>query len=178
MYCCSYIAQLQFQLVCMVAIDTPMVLILFMLLFFSLQCYCDAQEFVGSGMDYNETANCSCIENYRDLELYVKDKREIIEKLKSAFFVTGEAPSKFVKILYNFKICNDFNDSVESIMNCSNYTSKYIWSESALYLLGPNTLALFTFFAVDTPEITTTIDLPCLCHDAYDNLLSRLTYMV
>ena len=161
-----------------------MATLLFMLLFLFLQCFCNAQEVIGSGMDYGdgETACCnenvSCIDNYRDLELYVKGNIELIEGLKSVFFYTGEAPSKFVKLLYNFKVSNNVNDSFELTENCSNHTSKYIWSDSALYLLGPQTLAWFTFFIVDVPEISATVDLPCLCHNDYDSLLSRLTYMV
>ena len=157
--------------------------ILFMLLFLCLQlCFCNAQEVVGSGTDCDETAYCnenaSCIDNYHDLELYVKGSKELIEELKSAFFYTGEAPSKFVRLLYKFTVSNDVNDSVELNDNCSNHTSKYIWSDSALYLLGPQTLAWFTFFTVDVPENSATVNLPCLCYTDYNSLLSRLTYMV
>ena len=156
--------------------------ILFMLLFAFPQCFCSAQEIVGSGNGFDETSdsneNVSCIDNYRDLELYVTSNKELIEGLKSAFFYTGEAPSKFVKLLYSYTVYYYTNDSAESVGNCFNSTSKYIWSDSALYLLGPQTLAWFTFFAVNTPEITTTVDLPCLCYDDYNSLLSRLTYMV
>lgn len=133
-------------------------------------------------MDCDETGNCyqnsSCIENYRELELYIKGNNETVERLKAAFLFTGKSPSKFVKILYNFKVSNDVNDSEVSSRNCSDGTSKYIWSDSALYLLGPQTLAWFTFFTVKISEITISIDLPCLCYNDYDNLLSRLTYMV
>ena len=160
----------------------PMGLILFMLLFAFPQYFCSAQEIVGSGIDFDGTVDCneniSCIYNYYDLELYVISNKEVIEGLKSAFFYTGEAPSKFVKLLYNYEVYYHTNDTAESVGDCFNSTSKYIWSDSALYLLGPQTLAWFTFFAVDTPEITTTIDLPCLCYDDYNSLLSRLTYMV
>ena len=156
--------------------------ILFALLIALLQCFSSAQEIVESGIDCEETASCnenvSCIDNYYDLEMYIKGNREVIEGLKGAFLFTGDAPSKFVKLLYHFKVSSVINDSAELFGNCTNQTSKYIWSDSALYLLGPGTLAWFTFFAVDIPEITTTIDLPCLCYDEYDSLLSRLTYMV
>ena len=151
-----------------------------MLLFLFLQpCFCNAQEVIGSGTDCNETAYCnesaSCIDNYHDLELYVKRNKKVIEELKSAFFYTGEAPSKFVRLLYKFKVSNDVNDSFELVENCSNQTSKYIWSDSALYLLGPHALAWFTFFTVNVPEISITIELPCLCNDDHGSLLSRLT---
>ena len=150
------------------------------LLLFSLPCFCSAQV-DGSGIFCDESGNCnetaSCIGNYRELERYVKGNREIIEKLKHAFFTTGEAPSKFVKLSYNFQVLNSTNNSMDYV-ECSNHTSMYIWSESALYLLGPRTLVWFTFFAISTPEINTIIELPCLCHDAYSDLLSRLTYMV
>ena len=122
--------------------------------------------------------NCrvKCISNYRDLELYIKGNTVAIEKLKFAFFYPGVAPSKFVKLTYNFKAPGEIGESDRGY--CSDRTSTYFWSDSALYLLGPRTLGLFTFFAVDLPETYVTIDLPCLCYDDYDYLLSRLTYMV
>ena len=162
-----------------------MMSLLFILFYASLQWLCTAQENVGSGIDcIGDTTNChknfSCIDNYHDLELYIKGNKEIIENLKSAFFHTGEAPSNFVQLVYNFKISrsDNSNGSFEFPDDCSNHTSKYIWSDSPLYLLGPRTLVWFTFFIVNIPEIRTTIDLPCLCHDKYNSLLSRLTYMV
>ena len=169
----AYCTVCSFRFASMVRLMAP---ILFVMLFAFPQCFCSAQEFVGSGNGLNETADCneniSCIDKYHDLESYVISNKEVIEGLKSAFFYTGEAPTKFVKLLYNYTVYN------ESVGNCFNSTSKYIWSDSALYLLGPKTLAWFTFFAVDTPEITTTVDLPCLCDEVYNSLLSRLTYMV
>lgn len=156
--------------------------ILLVLLIVLHQCFSSAQEIVGSGIDCEETASCNenvtCIDSYYDLEMYIKGNREVIEGLKSAFLSTGDAPSKFVKLLYHFRVSNLINDTAELFGNCTHKTSKYIWSDSALYLLGPGMLASFTFFAVDIPEITATIDLPCLCYDEYDSLLSRLTYMV
>ena len=113
----------------------------------------------------------SCIKNYEELELYVTSSSIIVEQLKSAFFFTGEDSVKFVKLIYNFKVSNN------SLGNCSNQTTTYIWSESALYLLG-NTLVWTTFFALDISGYRITVDLPCLCHDDYGELISRLTYMV
>ena len=97
-----------------------------MLLLFSLPCFCSAQE-AGSGILCDESGNCnesvSCIGNYHDLELYVKGNREIVEKLKNAFFATGETPSKFVKLSYNFQVSNSTNNSMEfDYVECSNDT--------------------------------------------------------
>lgn len=128
------------------------------------------------------TNNCSkaaaagCIEYYRNLELYVTGSRVIIEQLKSAFFFTGDYPSKYVKLIYNFQVSDKVEDPT-AVVNCVNQTSTYIWGESALYLLG-QALDWSTFFAMDISGYRITVDLPCLCHDEYGELLSRLTYMV
>ena len=50
--------------------------------------------------------------------------------------------------------------------------------QKLLYLLGPESLYWYTLLAVDIPEYGITINLPCLCHNVYGNLLSHLTYMV
>ena len=54
----------------------------------------------------------------------------------------------------------------------------YIWSVPPLYLLGPKPLFWCTLFAINVPETSVTIELPCLCADEYYELLSRLTYLV
>ena len=85
---------------------------------------------------------------------------------------------------YNFKVPNsnatsnstEFEDDV--VMNCTNYQSIYIWSDNFVCLLGPRPLLWFTIYAVIVPENSLTIELPCLSHDTYNTLLSRLTYMV
>lgn len=126
--------------------------------------------------DGTKTCRANCISDYRDLELYIKGNTAVIERLKYAFFYPGVAPSKFVKLTYNFKVSGKIDESGGS--HCSNSTRTYVWSVASLYLLGPRTLAWLTFFAVDMPQTYITIHLPCLCHDEYDYLLSRLTYMV
>lgn len=152
------------------------------LLLFSFPYFCRGQV-VGSGTFCAELGNCSenasCIGSYYELEVYIKGNREVIKGLKNAFFATGETPSTFVKLLYNFQVSNSTNNLKEfDYVECSNTTTAYIWSESALYLLGPRTLVWFTFFAISTPEISVAVQLPCICNDVYSDLLSRLTYMV
>ena len=147
---------------------------------FTLVCF-STQEIVDStGINCDRATNCSevtvttdCMKYYKELELYVKSSIVIIEQLKNVFFYTGEDPhAKFVKLVYNFKVSDN-----SAANYCSNRTTTYIWSESALYLLGP-TLVWSTFFALDISGYWITIDLPCLCYDEYGELLSRLTYMV
>ena len=161
-------------------------LLLFVIALFSLQCICNAQDFAGSGgTDCNETGNCTkvvnCIKNYHDLDLYVRSNTKVIESLTNVFFVTGKIPSKFVRLTYNFQVSyvtDNSTDEENDVVSCHNQQSKYIWSEHYLYLLGPRALLWSTLFAVVVAENETTIELPCLCHDVYGNLLSRLTYMV
>ena len=139
-----------------------------------LQCcgFCDAQEHVETNC--NEQGNCNevtdCIGTYHELDLYVRGNSTLKEKLNRGFFMTGKIPSEFVRITYNYEVSYD--------ANCSSRQSKFFWSDNFLYLIGPRPLLYFTLFAVEVPEGSITIDLPCLCRDAYTNLLSRLTYMV
>ena len=116
-----------------------------------------------------------CIGQYIDLEIYVLNNKTLTEKLAQTFFNTGKAASKFVKITYHFQTSSNIQDN---IINCSSQQSTYIWSEAALYLLGPKAMYWFTLFAVNIYEIDVTIELPCLCNDVYNSLLSRLTYLV
>ena len=160
----------------MMLLKTTLVLLVLCLVFYSTVATIDD----GTGCD--ETRNCSeitpagCIKYYKELELYVTGSTVIIEELKSAFFFTGDYPSKYVKLIYNFQVSLSGTNSTGTV-NCVNQTSLYIWSESALYLLG-DALVWSTFFALDISGYRITIDLPCLCHDEYSELLSRLTYMV
>ena len=146
-----------------------------------LVCFSTAATTDG-GTDCDGIRNCSeatfdvCIKYYKELELYVTHSTVIIDELKSTFFFTGDYPSKYVKLIYNFQVSVGVANST-GVTNCVNQTSTYIWSESALYLLG-QTLVWSTFFALDISGYRITIDLPCLCHDEYSELLSRLTYMV
>ena len=145
-------------------------------------------EFVRNGTHLCVLGNCikvaNCIENFHELDLYVRGNSNLKEKLTSAFFVTAEKnPSEFVTITYDFQISNSMlNDTSNSTrgnaVNCSNHRSKYIWSDNFLYILGPEALFWFTLTVVEVREASVTIDLPCLCQDVYSSLLSRLTYMV
>ena len=163
-----------------------MALFVIVIALFSIHCFCYAQEFVGNGMDCDETGNCSevstCIKNYHELDLYVRGNNEIKGNLTNAFFPTGEFPSKFVRLYYRFQVSNDTGagqvDQENNTTGCCNHESMYIWSDHFLYLLGPTALFASTLFAVDITKNETTIELPCLCYDVYGSLLSRLTYMV
>ena len=83
-----------------------------------------------------------------------------------------------LRSLYNFQTSNGKQSENDNITNCSSQQNTYIWSEAALYLLGPRALYWCTLFAVDLHEVDVTIELPCLCSEAYNSLLSRLTYLV
>ena len=104
------------------------------------------------------------------------NNKGIIEELAEAFFITGEAVSKFVKITYNFHKGIQFVEGGNA--NCTSQQSTYVWSETALYLLGPKALYWFTLSAIRIDEVDVTIELPCLCNEVYNKLLSRLTYLV
>ena len=165
-----------------------MVSFLLAITLFAFQCFCTChtQEFVGSGADCDESGNCSevssCIKTYHELDLYIRKNSGVKENLTNAFFVTGKTPSRFVKLTYKFQVANDtdavFAGEDNYYTSCFDHQSKYIWSDHFLYLLGPKPLFWFTLFAVGPVENETTIELPCLCHDVYGSLLSRLTYMV
>ena len=139
--------------------------------------FCNCQELNCSNEETDEVT--SCIREYIDLEKYILNNEILMENLAEIFFTTGKAASNFVKITYNFHTSND-KDLMEedSIINCSNQQSTYIWSEAALYLLGPKPLFWYTLFAVYIREVKVTIELPYLCSDVYRSLLSRLTYLV
>ena len=115
----------------------------------------------------------------------------LIDSLTELYFETGKTLTEFVRITYNFKILLpvDYqsnlssnnatyydNEDIEFV--CIDSQKKFIWSSSALYLLGPEPLFWLTLFAVHVPESGITINLPCICSDVYDDLLSRLTYLV
>ena len=142
-----------------------------------LQCHCKDAELTDSD-NCSETGNCSetlnCIGSYDDLELHVLNSRGLLTKIREAFFITGKKPSQFVKIVYNFQVYNSTHDEIAGYFseNCSSQQTTFIWSESVLYLLGPNPLFWLTLFAVNVEEIVVTIELPCLCDDAYHGLLS------
>ena len=182
-----------------ISLERDMDLLIVVLALLFSQSFCSAYEtseqpsgefpFVKSNVTNHElngndnglnVSNCSaevvsCIGTYYDLESYVKGSTDLIEKLRSAFFVTGKPPSKFIRFTYSFQINTIGEDGV---MRCTSKDDQYIWSDQFLYLLGPRPLFCFTLFAVNVPEHSATIELPCLCDNAYNDLLSRLTYMV
>ena len=142
---------------------------------------CNTTE--GCAKDLIEGINC--IGQYADLEMYVMNNKILVEKLAETFFssetatfITGRGASEFVKITYNFQTSNIKQSVEERVTNCSAQQSTYIWSQTVLYLVGPEALYFNTLFAVNIQEVDVTIELPCLCNDVYDSLLSRLTYLV
>lgn len=140
---------------------------------------CSAQDYDNGCIETDDNSEVTkCIGQYVDLELYVKNNKILMEKLAETFFTTGKAASKFVKITYNFQTGSNIQSIQDNITNCSNQQGKYVWSEAALYLLGPRPIFWFTLFAVSIHETDVTIELPCLCNDVYNSLLSRLTYLV
>ena len=165
-----------------------MILTIFALLLLNIT---NAQELEDS--EYDGAGNTSCISKYRDLEAYILNNKDLMDNLTDTFFKTGKPSTEFVKIDYKFKILmnagnnasynitNDttaYFDDDELELTCINDQRLFIWSSSALYLLGPEPLFWMTLFAVHVPENTLTIQLPCLCNNTYNHLLSRFTYLV
>ena len=131
------------------------------------------------------TVDVKCIRDYTDLEMYVMNNKTLVERLAEVFFTsrtavffTGRGVSQFVKITYNFHTNNDEQSAEDNFTSYSARQSTYIWSEAVLYTIGPRSLYWLTLFAVSIDEVDVTIELPCLCSDVYNNLLSRLTYLV
>jgi len=143
-----------------------------------MTCYCvsDAQEISNSDDTGNYSEVMRCIGQYKTLQAHVLNNEEIMDELTATFFTSGQTASKFVKITYNFQVSSSTN--ITDGLNCSGHQDTYIWSEISLYLLGPKPLYWFTLFAINVPELAVSIELPCLCHDVYNSLLSRLTSMV
>jgi len=163
-----------------------MALILLILISFFVGFANAQEEFYDMYDNYNETGNCSqvtsCIRLNSELRSYILRNEEILNSIEEGFFQTGSTASSLVKITYNFQVCNTINETNDTIesdsVNCSNQQSEYIWGNTALILLGPKPLQLLTLFAVNVPEANIIIKLPCLGNNAYNGLLSRLTYMV
>ena len=145
------------------------------LILFLVSGLCNSQELNSS---CNGREDCKdCIGEYIDLELYVNRNNKTVETLAKTFFATGNAAAKFVKITYSFQT----NKGVQSSnTNCSQTTQQntYVWSENSFYFLGPKALYWFTLTAINIDETDVTMELPCLCSDAYNSLLPRLTYLV
>ena len=147
----------------------------------------NAQDGVDS---YGNISNC--IGKYRDLQTFILNNEDLMDNLTEVFFKTGKAPTEFVRITYKFQTLLSFdNHTNNTTISTTNYDDnnddeliyvdiqkKFIWSNSALYLLGPEPLFWLTLFAVNVRQSSITIHLPCLCNDAYDDLLPRLTYLV
>jgi len=136
---------------------------------------CDSQE-LNSSCSGREDCK-ECIGDYVDLELYINNNSAIVKTLAKTFFATGNAAAKFVRITYKFRT----KKGVEGgNTNCSRTSQQntYVWSENSFYFLGPNALFWWTLTAINIEEADVTIELPCLCRDAYKSLLSQLTYMV
>jgi len=120
-----------------------------------------------------------CIGNFYELDSYVRQNTALKDELMKAFFKTSQIPSDYVILTYNFKVSKNIpNSTRKSEINCFSQQRKYIWSDNFLYVLGPQVLFWFTLTVVEVREGSATIDLPCLCHDVYNEYLSRLTYMV
>ena len=147
---------------------------------FTLQLCCNAHEAVNKSIPCDEMTNCSeytCIREYAELELYIIENKIVLSRIVKAFFKTGEAPSDFVKIQYEFELYD--NSTNNSTNNCTKHRDLYFWSSSPLYLLGPGPLFFTTIFAVNVAaEERLPIPLPCLCKQRHGVLLSRLTYLV
>lgn len=160
-----------------------------LLIFVIVLSFINAQEYLQNvGTYYDGTnnykfSNNGCISKYRDLELYVLNNQDVTDRIAEIFFPTGKPATEFVKIVYQFQLLvnnpnntDDYDDDNRSL--CVNDQRSYIWSSSALYLLGPEPLFWMTLFAVFVPKSIITIQLPCLCSVGHDGLLSRLTYLV
>ena len=137
----------------------------------------------------------SCTRKYRNLRFRIVDSNDLMDDLTELYFETGKTNTEFVTITYRFgippRVENETNNDTTACQNdtriCNNSESVacvedqkiFIWSSAALYLLGPKPLLWLTLFAVHVRESSITIQLPlCLCSEACDELLSRLTYLV
>ena len=158
--------------------------IILIVCFISLLYICRTRADANSNENCGETGNCTetfqCIRKYSELDSYVINNEELLRQLVETFFDTGKRPSQYIKIIYNYLTPSQSNGTHDTMdnANCTNQQTMYIWSESVLYLLGPKPLLLLTLFAVDIPEASVNIQLPCLCEDIQFELLGRLTHLV
>ena len=155
----------------------PFILIIFL-------SSCDGQSNGKMSIQNNDNIS-NCTGKYRDLQMYVLNNKDLMDNLTEVFFETGKPPTEFVRITYRFKalITNTNttyydNHDGEFELQYIDKQKKFIWSSSALYLLGTKPLFHQTLFAVYLQALDITIDLPCLCSHVSDDLLSRLTYFV
>ena len=130
----------------------------------------------------DESTNCYGIVNCSECTTCIRDYVELeSDILRSAFFSTGQVPSSFVRINYDFHasdLSNVIDNITENSSNCYHHQELYFWSSSSLLLFGPQPLLYLTMFAVNVPEQAVTIPLPYLCKDTYSSPLSELTYQV
>ena len=171
-----------------------MLMVIFVVLLLSLG-QTNAQETTYGDYGGANNSNISCIRKYRDLEAYVLNNEDLMDNLTETFYKTGKSSTDFVKITYKFKVLSlltnidknisndtgtlyDDDDDDEPQYACVDDQKLFIWSTSALNLLGPEPLFWMTLFAVHVPENKLIVQLPCLCDTAYDDLLSRLSYLV
>ena len=132
----------------------------------------------------NDRENVSCIEKYQELHAYILCNQDLLDQLTEAFYRTGKDSAQFVRIIYNFQvsISNISDENYDMIedksINCLHNSELYIWSTSSIYLLGPKALVSLSLFTINIVEYGVSIQLPCLCENAYGKLLSRLTYLV
>ena len=127
----------------------------------------------------NAADNCTDkvlpITNYINLEMYVVNNKTLMETLAETFFTSTTTPlfigrdtSQFVKITYNFLINNNNKQSEEdNNANCSSQQITYIWSEAAIYAVGPRALYWATLLAIDVDKVAVTIELPCIFNTAF-----------
>jgi len=153
-------------------------LVLFIITHLSI---CNTQEVATGDKGYDDAGNSSvcsrCIKEYNELDSYIINNTVLLRELTAAFYRTGKPPTEYVKIIYNFEACNQTGVN-NTAVNCTSRQTKFIWSTTVLYLLGPKPLFWLTLFAVVVPEYGITVELPCLCWDEYSGLLDRLTYLV
>ena len=161
-----------------------MMFLLLSVLLFTHFSFCSSQDFAEDN-SYDVAGNCSnldesaiCITNYSQLDSYVLNNQDLLRTFTETFFRTGESASEIVKLTYNFNVLNRRSNSSHDLIICTSHQTSYIWSTSPLYLLGAKPLRWQTIFAVNVPQASVIIDLPCFSTDAYADLLARLTYLV
>lgn len=133
-------------------------------------------------LSFKAKRNDSCIGGYTELKTILQGDKQIVDQLVKAFFANG-LETDFVKITYEFEACDFTENSTCNIqendnMNCCNQSELYIWSNSFLYLLGPEPLFYLTFTAINVRTSDVILQLPCLDTNEYSDLLLQLTFMV
>ena len=120
-------------------------------IFAIIPCSINAQHYSDSDSDDNGSKgyhnNSSCISRYTDLESYILNNEDLMDDLSKLFFETGKTPTEFARITYKFQIAVDNSTNVtsdygndDSEFTCVFNQKTFIWSSSALHLLGPKPL--------------------------------------